>query len=109
MVTRSCPFDPGARMWGYGRDSGGIEQQESVASQRRAIEEYCRRNNLVLARFFADEARIGSTTIGRDALEDLSQMARRGNQPADGMIFWSFLPLGARPIRLAVHLGGATD
>jgi hypothetical protein len=41
MATRSCPFNPGDRVWGYGRDSGGIEQQESVASQRRAIEKYC--------------------------------------------------------------------
>jgi hypothetical protein len=32
MATRSCPFNPGDRVWGYGRDSGGIEQQESVAS-----------------------------------------------------------------------------
>ena len=33
---------------------------------------------------------IGSTTIGRDALEDLLYMARRETQPVDGMIFWSF-------------------
>jgi len=90
VARRTCPFNPGARVWGYGRDSGGIEQQESVASQRRAIEGYCQRNNLVLVRFFADEARIGSTTIGRDALEDLLYMARRETQPVDGMIFWSF-------------------
>jgi hypothetical protein len=51
MATRSCPFNPGDHVWGYGRDSGGIEQQESVASQRRAIEKYCRQNNLVLVHF----------------------------------------------------------
>jgi len=90
VARRTCPFNPGARVWGYGRDSGGIEQQESVTSQRKAIEEYCRRYNLVLVHFFADEARIGSTTIGRDALEDLLYRARREAQPVDGMIFWSF-------------------
>jgi site-specific DNA recombinase len=90
MAKSTCPFTPGSRMWGYGRDSGGIEQQESVASQRKAIEEYCRRNSLVLVHFFADEARIGSTTIGRDALEDLLYMARREAQTVDGIIFWSF-------------------
>jgi DNA invertase Pin-like site-specific DNA recombinase len=90
MAKRTCPFTPGSRVWGYGRDSGGIEQQESVASQRKAIQEYCRRYNLVLVHFFADEARIGSTTIGRDALEDLLYMARREAQTVDGIIFWSF-------------------
>ncbi len=90
MDRRSCPFNPGDRVWGYGRDSGGIEQQESVASQRRAIEKYCRQHNLVLVHFFADEARIGSTTVGRDGLEDLLYMARREPRPVDGAIFWSF-------------------
>ena len=90
MAKRTCPFVPGSRVWGYGRDSGGIEQQESVASQRNAIEVYCRRNDLVLVHFFADEARIGSTTIGREALEDLLYMARREAQTVDGIIFWSF-------------------
>jgi site-specific DNA recombinase len=90
MATRSCPFNPGDHVWGYGRDSGGIEQQESVASQRRAIEKYCRQHNLVLVHFFADEARVGSSTVGRDGLEDLLYMARREPRPVDGAIFWSF-------------------
>ncbi len=90
MATRTSPFTPGSRVSGYGRDSGGIEQQASVASQRKAIEEYCRGYNLVLVQFFADEARIGSTTMGRDALEDLLYMARREAQTVDDIIFWSF-------------------
>ena len=90
VTKRSCPFRPGDRVWGYGRDSGGIEQQESVASQRRAIEKYCRRNDLVLVHFFADEARVGSTTVGREGLEDLLYLARRDPRPVDGIIFWSF-------------------
>ena len=90
MAKRTCPFVPGSRVWGYGRDSGGIEQQESVASERKAIEEYCRRCNLVLVHFFADEARIGSSALGRDALEDLLYMAKRETQTVDGIIFWSF-------------------
>jgi hypothetical protein len=69
MAARSCPFNPGDRVWGYGRDSGGIEQQESVASQRRAIEKYCRQHNLVLVHFFADEARIGSGQAWTKAAE----------------------------------------
>lgn len=90
MARRTCPFNPGARVWGYGQDSGGMEQQESVASQRRTIEKYCRQHNLVLVHFFADEARVGSSTVGRDGLEDLLYMARREPRPVDGAIFWSF-------------------
>ncbi len=67
MATRSCPVNPGDRVWGYGRDSRGIEQEEGVASQRRAFEEYCRLNNLAMVHFRADEARIGFTTVGAKA------------------------------------------
>lgn len=48
IAARSCRFNSSDRVWGYGRDSEGIEQQESVASQRRAIEKYCRQHNLVV-------------------------------------------------------------
>jgi hypothetical protein len=50
------------------QQSGGAEQQASVDSQRRAIEKYYRRNNLVLVHFFADKARSGFTTVRRDGL-----------------------------------------
>jgi len=93
MVKRACPFNPGDRVWGYGRDSGGINQQESVASQRRAIEDYCHKHRLVLVYFFADEEKVGSTTVGRDALEDLLYMAKQEPRPVEGMIFWSLARL----------------
>lgn len=86
----NCPLKPGDRVWGYGRDSGGEEQQESVSSQRRHIEEYCERNSLIMANFFADEARVGSTTVGRDGLEDLLYLARQEPRPVEGIVFWSF-------------------
>jgi len=90
MAKDDFPFKPGDRVWAYGRDSGGIEQQESVASQRRAIEDICDQYHVVLVHFFGDEARVGSSTVGRDALEDLLYMARREPRPVDGIIFWSF-------------------
>ena len=75
------------------RDSGGINQQESVASQRRAIKDYCHRHRLVLVYFFADEEKVSSTTVGRDALEDLLYMAKQEPHPVEGMIFWSLARL----------------
>ena len=45
MAREKCPFEPGARVWAYCRDSGGEEQQDSVTSQRSAIVDYCRQHN----------------------------------------------------------------
>jgi DNA invertase Pin-like site-specific DNA recombinase len=93
MTSSEFPFKPGARVWGYGRDSGGIHQQESVPQQRRVIESLCQEHGVILVHFFGDEARIGSTTVGRDALEDLLYLAKQQPQPVDGIIFWSFARL----------------
>ena len=93
MVSREFPFKPGDRVWGYCRDSGGIRQDKSVAQQRQEIEELCRHYGVDLAHLFGDEARIGSTTVGRDALEDLLYLAKQDPRPMNGIIFWSFARL----------------
>ena len=98
MASRTCPFEPGNRIWAYCRDSGGDDQQDSVASQRRAIERYCDEHHLVLVQVFADEARPGTTTVGREGLEDLQYAARQQPRPVEGIIFWSFLRLARRQI-----------
>jgi site-specific DNA recombinase len=98
MTRANCPFEPGNRVWAYCRDSGGDEQQDSVSSQRRAIEEYCHEHNLVLVHVFIDEARPGSTTVGRDGLEDLLYLARQQPRPVEGIIFWSFSRLARRQL-----------
>ena len=49
--------------------------------QRRHIEEFCERHSLILVHFFADEARVGSTTVGREGLEDLLYLARQEPRP----------------------------
>jgi site-specific DNA recombinase len=90
MPGITCPFEPGSRIWAYCRDSGGDEQQDSVASQRRAIEEFCNQHQLILANIFADEARPGSSTVGRDGLEDLLYLAGQQPRPVEGIIFWSY-------------------
>jgi len=98
MASRTCPFEPGNRIWAYCRDSGGDDQQDSVASQRRAIERYCDEHHLVLVQVFADEARPGTTTVGREGLEDLQYFARQQPRPVEGIIFWSFSRLARRQI-----------
>jgi site-specific DNA recombinase len=90
MRNRGCPFEPGNRVWAYCRDSAGHDQQDSVASQRRAIEEYCGEHHLVLVQVFSDEARPGTTTVGREGLADLQYFARQQPRPVEGIIFWSY-------------------
>lgn len=87
MRNRGCPFEPGSRIWAYCRDSGGDDQQDSVASQRRAIEEYCDEHHLVLVQVFSDEAKPGTTTVGREGLADLQYFSRQQPRPVEGIIF----------------------
>jgi site-specific DNA recombinase len=96
MTQRGCPFNQGDRIWAYCRDSGGEEQQDSVASQRRAIEEYCEEHNLILLYVYTDEGKPGSSTVGREGLEDLLYLARQEPRPVEGIIFWSFSRLARK-------------
>jgi site-specific DNA recombinase len=98
MASRTCPFEPGSRIWAYCRDSGGDDQQDSVASQRRAVEGYCDEHLLVLVQVFANEARPGTTTVGREDLADLQYFARQQPRPVESIIFWSFSRLARRQI-----------
>ncbi len=94
--ANDCPLPPGSRVAGYFRDSGGDEQERSVDQQRRVAEEYCQQHHLVLVKLFADEARPGSTIVGRDAFDNLihycRQLApsakRRAPDAPDGILLW---------------------
>lgn len=101
MVTGDCPLSPGSRVVAYFRDSGGTGQERSVGQQRRVADAYCELHHLVLLRVFADEARVGSTVVGRDQFEEmiswLRQLApedkRKKRSPApegrpDGVLLW---------------------
>ena len=95
-MPEACPLSPGSRVAGYFRDSGGDEQERSVDQQRRVAEEYCQQHHLVLVRIFADEARPGSTIVGRDGFDDLIHYCRqyaptakrRTPDAPDGILLW---------------------
>lgn len=89
MNRRDCPLPAGALVWGYARDSGGETQELSVQQQERAIHDYCERFDLVLAHVFEDEARVGSSVVGRDAFDDMLHLAHQEPRPVDGIIVWS--------------------
>ncbi|RMD60772.1 recombinase family protein, partial [Candidatus Parcubacteria bacterium] len=83
------PFQPGDRIFAYLRDSGHENQELSIAQQRRAIQEWADENGLIVTQWFIDEARPGSSVVGRDALQELMRQFRRGC-PERGVIVWKY-------------------
>jgi len=61
----TTPFPPGARLVFYARDSGGKDQDLSVAQQEAAAGEWCKAHGYILTRTFVDAARSGTSTGGR--------------------------------------------
>lgn len=46
---------------GYGRFSSDLQREESITAQKRAIDEYCEKNEIVLVDFYTDEGISGMT------------------------------------------------
>ncbi|MBK8022024.1 MAG: recombinase family protein [Chloroflexi bacterium] len=67
LVRQDCPLPPGTHVVVYSRDSGGEEQDRSVAQQLEAIDEYCQHHHLVVEERYVDEARLSSNTEQREA------------------------------------------
>lgn len=57
---------PGAQVWIYCRDSGGVNQTESVRQQEEAIRAYCEKHGLLVEHVFKDVARSGGSVVKRD-------------------------------------------
>ena len=95
-MRKDCPLEPGSAVWGYFRDSGGEAQERSVTQQIEVAREYASRHGLRLTSTFSDEARSGSSTTRRDALQDMLTKARqfapdarnRQSSAPDGILFW---------------------
>ena len=83
------PFSPGDSVFGYGRDSGGDEQDLSVTQQEQALRDWCAQNGLILTCFYKDEARKGSSTIGRNELQSMLYAFRHGCAER-GVIVWKY-------------------
>jgi hypothetical protein len=56
--------------------------------QRWVAEEYCQQHHLGLVRVFADEARSGSTIVGRDGFDELIHYCRRAGFVALSCTWW---------------------
>ena len=101
-MKRDCPLTPGSTVWAYFRDSGGEAQERSVGQQLDVAREYSARHGLHLAATFTDAARPGSSTVNRDALQDMLSKARalapsakeRHPEAPSGILFWDTRRLG---------------
>jgi hypothetical protein len=64
LIRQDCPLPPGTHVVVYCRDSGGDEQDRSVAQQIDIAREYCQHHNLVLDKLYVDKSKLSSNTEG---------------------------------------------
>jgi DNA invertase Pin-like site-specific DNA recombinase len=85
----SSPFPPGSYIFAYLRDSGHEEQDLSISQQETEIRLWAQANNLVVTRFYKDEARRGSSDVGRDDLHAMMNAFRHGCSER-GVVVWKY-------------------
>ena len=74
---------------GLCRDSGGASQEKSVPQQTDQIKEFCKANDLHLARIFADIGKSGGSVESRDQFLLMIDLTKdEANRPA-GIIVWN--------------------
>lgn len=83
-------FPPGSNLAAYLRDSGGEEQDLSIAQQEAALRAWCTEHACVLTRVFSD-TRSGTSTVGRTGFEDLIHyFAQHKRVPEVGILLWRY-------------------
>ncbi len=85
---KDSPFPPGAPIIGYLRDSGGDKQELSTDKQERQLIAWAKQHGHSIT-FYRDEARKGSSTVGRDDFERMVNHFRSGATEA-GIVLWNF-------------------
>ena len=88
--SASIPFEPGTSVVAYLRDSGGDDQDLSVAQQSIQIHEWVEKNHLHLSHVFADEATPGSSTVGRFAFAEMINHFHHTDHQDRGVILWKY-------------------
>jgi len=75
-MKKEIPFEPGSKIFAYLRDSGGAEQELSIDQQKNALEKWAFENDLIISKYFVDEAKRGSSAIGREQLQTMMREFR---------------------------------
>lgn len=89
-MNQVTPFPPSSRLAAYLRDSGGEEQELSIPQQENAVRAWCADHHYTLTRIFKDEARPGSSTIGRDGFQEMIAHFRSPTCQEAGIIVWKY-------------------
>lgn len=74
----------------YLRDSGGEEQDLSLDQQEIAVRRWCAERGFVLVRIFRDEARPGSSAIGREGFQRMMEHFRSEGCQEAGIVIWKY-------------------
>ncbi len=86
-MNSPSPFPPNSLVYAYLRYSTG---DQNIASQERAVSEWCAVHHLILGKVFRDEAKSGGTTAGRDDFLRLLELLRDSPTPRPaGVVLWS--------------------
>ena len=93
LIPPPPELKPGSRVWSYLRDSGGTRQQDSVNQQKEVLTRYCGEHNLYLERVWADEAKSGTSDVGREDFLAMIDTINAGDVP-DGILYWATSRLG---------------
>ena len=62
----------------YARFSSENQREESILAQFRDSTEYCKKHNYAIVAKYADEAKSGTTTIGREQYKFMLKDAQKG-------------------------------
>ncbi len=81
---------PGSRAWTYLRDSGGDSQEKSVDQQEEVMLDICKENKFNLTINWADRARKGSSTVGRDQFMAMIDASEDKLIRPDVILIWNF-------------------
>ena len=76
MGTNTTHRPAGHRAVGYVRRSTD-RQEQSIADQKRALEDYALEHGLRLGHFYIDDAVSGTSTVGRKAFQQMMQDAAK--------------------------------
>ena len=89
-MTSELPFAPGTSVVAYLRDSGGSDQDLSVGQQENAVRAWCLEHGLQLNRVFHDDARPGSSVVGREQFQEMIRFFHHDNPAERGVILWKY-------------------
>jgi len=83
-------FSPRVFVAAHLRDSGGEDQDLSIEQQEKEIRAWCIQKGYILTLVFKDEARPGSSTVAREAFQDMMRHFRSSDCQEQGVIIWKF-------------------